>query len=73
MKKAHFHHIHLNVVDIDSTIAYYQKYFGAKSIKFRDKSDALFTETSFFFLDCVDTPPPTNEGYSLWHIGWCTT
>lgn len=70
MIKAHFHHIRLNAINVNSTIEYYQKYFGAKPIKYRGKSDALFTEKSFFLIDKVDSPPPTNEGSSLWHIGW---
>lgn len=70
MSKANFHHIHLNVIDRDATIAYYQKYFGAKPVKYRNRSDALFTEKSFLLLDLVDVTPPTHLGSSLWHIGW---
>ncbi len=70
MDKANFHHIHLNVTDRDTTIAYYQKYFGAKHVKYRDRTDALFTEKSFLLLDLVDATPPTHVGSSLWHIGW---
>jgi len=70
MDKANFHHVHLNVTDIDATVTYYQKFFGAKPIKYRNRSDALFTEKSFLLLDLVETPPPTHEGSSLWHIGW---
>ncbi|RDY57588.1 VOC family protein [Flagellimonas nanhaiensis] len=70
MNKANFHHIHLNVTDIEATIAYYQKYFGAKKISYRDKSEALFTEKSFFLLDQVENQPETHLGSSLWHIGW---
>ncbi|MCE2612448.1 VOC family protein [Flavobacteriaceae bacterium D16] len=70
MYKAHFHHIHLNVSDIDASLNFYKKYFGAKYVKFRGKADALFTEKSFLLLDHVDTPPQTHLGSSLWHIGW---
>lgn len=70
MSKANFHHVHLNVIDIDVTIAYYQKYFGAKRVNYRDRTDALFTERSFLLLDHVDVAPPTHVGSSLWHIGW---
>lgn len=70
MDKANFHHIHLNVTDRDTTIAYYQKYFGAKHVKYRNRTDALFTEKSFLLLNLVDTTPPTHTGSSLWHIGW---
>ena len=70
MTKSHFHHIHLNVTDREKTLAYYQKYFGAKPVKYRGRTDALFTEKSFLLLDRVDAPPPTHERSSLWHIGW---
>jgi catechol 2,3-dioxygenase-like lactoylglutathione lyase family enzyme len=68
--KANFHHVHLNVSDRDSTIAFYQKYFGATQIKYRDRVDALFTEKSFLLMNLVDIAPPTHLGSSLWHIGW---
>ena len=70
MARANFHHIHLNVTDPDTTIAYYQKYFGAKKVKYRGKTDALFTEKSFLLLDQVAESPKTHIGSSLWHIGW---
>jgi catechol 2,3-dioxygenase-like lactoylglutathione lyase family enzyme len=66
----HFHHVHLNVTDPKATIAFYQKFFGANEVKYRGLSDALFTEKSFILLTRVSTPPPTNLGTSLWHIGW---
>ena len=48
LSKANFHHVHLNVTDRDSTIAYYQKYFGATRVKYKDRVDALFSEKSFY-------------------------
>ena len=70
LSKVNFHHIHLNVTDRDRTIAYYQKYFGATQIKYRERVDALFTEKSFLLMNLVDTAPSTHLGSSLWHIGW---
>lgn len=67
---AHFHHVHLNVTHVDSTLAFYEKFFGANSILYRDRSKALFTEKSFILLDSVTKKPQTNVGSSLWHIGW---
>ncbi|HTE39605.1 MAG TPA: VOC family protein [Steroidobacteraceae bacterium] len=66
----HFHHVHLNVTDPAATIGFYQKYFGANSIKYRGLSDGLLTEKSFLLLNKVATPPRSNLGTSLWHIGW---
>lgn len=70
VEPAHFHHVHLNVTNRDSTIAYYEKFFGANRVSFRGRSDAIFTERSFILLDEVDSPPRDNFGTSLWHIGW---
>lgn len=70
LRKVNFHHVHLNVTDRDSTIAYYQKYFGATQVKYRDRVNALFTEKSFLLMNLVDTAPSTHLGSSLWHIGW---
>ncbi|MEX0362584.1 MAG: VOC family protein, partial [Allomuricauda sp.] len=70
MNKANFHHIHLNVTDVNKSIAFYEKYFGAKRIRYRGKSDALFTEKSFLLFDEVNEAPETHDGSSLWHIGW---
>ncbi|MEY8022152.1 VOC family protein [Muriicola sp. SD30] len=70
LSQVNFHHVHLNVTDRDSTIAYYQKYFGATQVKYRDRVDALFTEKSFLLMNLVDTAPSTHLGSSLWHIGW---
>ncbi len=66
----HFHHVHLNVTDPKATIAFYQKFFGANEVSYRGLSDGLFTEKSFILLNKVTTPPVTNLGTTLWHIGW---
>lgn len=67
---AHFHHVHLNVTDPDSTVAFYETFFGAYPVRYRDRSEALFTERSFILMDEVSRPPPSNLGTALWHIGW---
>jgi catechol 2,3-dioxygenase-like lactoylglutathione lyase family enzyme len=66
----HFHHVHLNVTDVSATLGYYEKYFGALPIRYRDRAAALFTERSFLLLDPVEAPPADNFGTALWHIGW---
>jgi catechol 2,3-dioxygenase-like lactoylglutathione lyase family enzyme len=66
----HFHHVHLNVTDPASTIAFYKKFFGASEVSYRGMSDGLFTEKSFILLTKAVTPPVTNLGTTLWHIGW---
>lgn len=67
---AHFHHVHLNVTDPDSTLAYYEKFFGALPIEYRDRSPGLFTERSFILLDEVSEPPDDNIDTAIAHIGW---
>ena len=67
---AHFHHVHLNVTSPENTLAFYEKFFGANRISYRDRSKALFTERSFILLDSVKVKPSTNLGSSLWHMGW---
>src|SRR6476646_4043001 len=44
---AHFHHVHLNSTDPQKTFEFYEQDFGAKRVKFRDRSDALFTGRGF--------------------------
>jgi len=70
VQAARFHHVHLNVTSAERTQEFYETYFGALPVDFRDRSPALFTERSFILLDEVATPPPTNFGTVLWHIGW---
>ena len=67
---AHFHHVHLNVTNPETTLDFYDKFFGANRISYRGKSKALFTERSFILLDSVKVKPSSNLGSSLWHIGW---
>ena len=45
---AHFHHVHLNSTDPQKTFEFYEQVFGAKRVKFRDRSDALFTGRDLF-------------------------
>ena len=57
-------------MDLDSTIAYYEKFFSAKCVQYREDSKALLTEKSFLLLNKVDEAPSSHLGTSLWHIGW---
>lgn len=70
VEPASFHHVHLNVTNPDSTRAFYQRFFGAVPVEYRDRSPALFTERSFILMDRVSEPPPTNVGSALYHVGW---
>lgn len=70
VESAGFHHIHLNVTNPDSTQAFYQRFFGAVPVDYRDRSPALFTERSFILMDRVAEEPPSNVGSALYHVGW---
>ena len=71
MKPAKFHHIQLNVNQIDKTAEYYKKYFAVNYNE--NKKEILLlntTDESYFFLNEVQHTPDTHLGTSLWHIGW---
>jgi catechol 2,3-dioxygenase-like lactoylglutathione lyase family enzyme len=70
VETASFHHIHLNVANPDSTLAFYQRFFGAYPVQYRNRSPALFTERSFILMDRVPEQPPSNVGSALYHVGW---
>ena len=67
---AHFHHVHLNATDPQKTFEFYEQVFGSKRVKFRDKSDALFTGRGFLLVSKVDRAPKDLETTSIRHIGW---
>lgn len=70
VEPAHFHHVHLNVTSVPDTVKYYSTIFGATPVKFRNASEALFTERSFILLNPVTTSPNSTLNTGIWHIGW---
>lgn len=70
MQNASFHHVHLNATDLKKSISYYQKFYGAIPIRYRNREEVLLTERSFLFFNKVGEEPVSHEGSSLWHIGW---
>ena len=67
---AHFHHVHLNSTDPQKTFEFYEQVFGSKRVKFRDKSDALFTGRGFLLVNKVDRAPKDLETTSIRPYGW---
>jgi len=67
---ARFHHVHLNVTNVEESTRFYARVFGAVPVKYRGTADALFTERSFLLLDQVAKPPPSALTSGIWHIGW---
>lgn len=67
---AHFHHVHLNVTDVDRSLKFYSRVFGAVPVKYNGAVDALFTERSFLLFEPVKESPPSALRSGIWHIGW---
>jgi catechol 2,3-dioxygenase-like lactoylglutathione lyase family enzyme len=67
---AHFHHVHLNVVDPQKSVQFYSRHFGAVPIKYGGAADAVFVERSFIFFTQVPTPADSRLASGIWHIGW---
>ena len=67
---ASFHHVRLNVVNPDSSIAYYKKFFSAVPITFRGVANATLNDRSYFLFNKVDRQAPDNSTTAIWHIGW---
>jgi len=68
--QAHFHHVHLNATDPQKTFEFYEQVFGAKRVRFRDTSNALFTGRGFLLVNKVDRAPNDLETTAIRHIGW---
>src|ERR1700736_207177 len=69
-ERAHFHHVRLNGTDVNKSIRFYARVFGAVAVEFRGVADALFTERSFILFNQVSQPPPSDLTSAIWHIGW---
>lgn len=69
-EKAHFHHVHLNVVDPAATIKFYKKFFSAVEVDFRGANKALLTDRSFILMTKVETAPTSDTRSAIWHMGW---
>jgi catechol 2,3-dioxygenase-like lactoylglutathione lyase family enzyme len=69
-ERAHFHHVRLNVTDVDKSIRFYARVFGAVPVKFQGVAEAVFTERSFILFNKVSKPPANELTSAIWHIGW---
>ncbi len=69
-ESANFHHIHLNVVDPEKTIDYYEQFFSGVRTTYRNTADAILTDRSFLLLNKVDQPPEWKLISAIYHIGW---
>ncbi len=69
-ERAHFHHVHLNVVDPAASSEFYTRIFGAVPVSYANAIPALFTERSFLLFNKVSAAPPFALESGIWHIGW---
>ncbi|MRX63756.1 VOC family protein [Maribacter luteus] len=69
-ESANLHHIGLNVVDYEVSLSFYEKYFGAKRVRYFNDNDVLDADKTLLFLNQVEEIPIVNKNLSLWHIGW---
>lgn len=66
---AHWHHVHINSVDPDKSIAYYGRHFNAEAARFAG-DNAVKTQNSWLLFDKVDQPASIKMTSAIWHIGW---
>ncbi len=67
---AHFHHVHLNVTDPASAIAFYSSKFDCEEARFAGAQDAIWTQKSWLLFIKVSSPPKSDVTSAIWHIGW---
>src|SRR4051794_16488900 len=67
---AHFHHVHLNVVDPKAAIDFYSTKFDAEKGRFAGLVDAVWAQKSWLLFTKVAAPPPHEIISTIWHIGW---
>ena len=67
---AHFHHVHVNSTDPAKTQLFYETTCGAQPVKYKDRTDALFTSRGFILINKVAQPPKDLETTAIRHIGW---
>ena len=69
----HFHHLHMNVSDIQKTTDFYQKTFGVTAIQYNNRVPALLADRWFLFLTRMDASKIQNHQLTgLTHGSWST-
>jgi catechol 2,3-dioxygenase-like lactoylglutathione lyase family enzyme len=69
-EQGRFHHVHLNVADIERTAQFYQRTFGAVPVRYGDRAPALMAERAFIFLNQAAAPIKSQLETGVIHIGW---
>jgi len=66
-----FHHLHLNAVDPDASIAFYMRQFPSTARAQWGGHAALQSPNDVLILfNKVAAPPPTLPQSAIWHFGW---
>ncbi|HVC54241.1 MAG TPA: VOC family protein [Stellaceae bacterium] len=69
-----FHHLHLNAVDPEASIAFYTRQFPSTSRTEWGGHAALASPNDVLILfNKVAAPPPTQPQSAIWHFGWHVT
>ena len=63
------HHVHLNVKDAPTTIAFYEKFFAARKVRLNGKADALWADPLLLLLQEGDFDFSDTLQYGFEHIG----
>jgi catechol 2,3-dioxygenase-like lactoylglutathione lyase family enzyme len=69
-EQGRFHHVHLNVSDIERTAQFYERTFGVVPVRYGDRAPALMAERAFIFLNQVASPIKSQLETGVIHIGW---
>jgi hypothetical protein len=63
----------MNVADVDTTTAFYQKMFGVVPVRYADRMPALLVGRSFLFMSHSKAAKITNHQLTgLTHVSWST-
>ncbi|MBS1812522.1 MAG: VOC family protein [Acidobacteria bacterium] len=72
--QAHFHHLHLNVVDPAASANFYTSKFDCEKANFAGKQEAVWAQKSWLLFNKVKTSPQRGNKPDLtsaiWHMGW---
>jgi len=70
MPEAHFHHLHLNTLDLAAAIEFYTGKFDCEKAKFAGLLDGVWAQKSWMFFTKVNQPPIADLTSAVWHFGW---
>lgn len=69
-ESARFHHAHVNALDPQKSVQWYQKFFSAVPVTYNDSVAGVFTDRSFILFNKVDEPAPWKLEQGIYHLGW---